>query len=406
MDLDFMPSPVADRPGLLIRDPRRFSDATVIVPPLLVRALGCFDGRQTARDLRDALAATVGAADAATVADRLLKALGESGLLDDERYADMRSRREQEFRQAPTREPAHAGGGYPDDRARLDQTLAGYLAGHPAGQPADPLVGVVAPHVSPEGGPRCYGAAYRALPPGLEERTFVILGTSHYGEPNRFGLTRKSFTTPYGAAETDGALVGELARAAGEGAHVEDYCHAVEHSIEFQVLFLQHVFGPRLRILPVLCGALLANGRAAGGGARPPEKSDDAVARFIGALGEIGAREGRRLVWVLGADMTHVGRRYGDAAPARADEGDMLDVAARDRQRIDRIAAGDADGFWDLVHDRRNRSDDDDDLKWCGTSPIYTFLRAMPDARGKLLAYQQWNIDDDSVVSFAAMSFR
>jgi AmmeMemoRadiSam system protein B len=392
MDLDFMPSPVADRPGLLIRDPRRYSDATVIVPPLLVRALECFDGRHSARDLREALAGTVGPADAATVADRLVKALGESGMLDDERYADMRSAREREFRQSSTREPAHAGGGYPDDRAELRRTLAGYLAGHPAGR--EPLVGIVAPHVSPEGGPRCYGAAYRALPPGLAERTFVILGTSHYGEPNRFGLTRKSFATPYGAASTDGALVDELASVAGEGAHVEDYCHAVEHSIEFQVLFLQHVYGPRLRILPILCGPLLA-------GARRPEKSDDAVARFIGALGEIGAREGRRLVWVLGADMTHVGRRYGDAAPAHADEGEMLAVAARDRQRIDRIGAADADGFWDVVHENR-----DDDLKWCGTSPIYTFMRAVPGARGRLLEYQQWNIDAESVVSFAAMTFR
>jgi MEMO1 family protein len=79
-------------------------------------------------------------------------------------------------------------------------------------------------------------------------------------------------------------------------------------------------------------------------------------------------------------------------------------VAARDRARVERIEAGDADGFWELVAER-GEQDGYDDLKWCGTSPIYTFLRALPEARGRLLGYDQWNIDEASVVSFGAMSF-
>ena len=47
-----MPSPVADRPGLLIRDPYRYSDMTLIVPPVLVQCLQCFDGEQTDLDLK------------------------------------------------------------------------------------------------------------------------------------------------------------------------------------------------------------------------------------------------------------------------------------------------------------------------------------------------------------------
>ena len=77
----------------------------------------------------------------------------------------------------------------------------------------------------------------------------------------------------------------------------------------------------------------------------------------------------------------------------------MAAVDARDRQRIERINASDADGFWNLVQENR------DDLKWCGSSPFYTFLKTAPDARGELLRYEQWNIDDNSVVSFAGMAF-
>jgi predicted class III extradiol MEMO1 family dioxygenase len=97
--------------------------------------------------------------------------------------------------------------------------------------------------------------------------------------------------------------------------------------------------------------------------------------------------------------MAHMGERYGDPFKATADREEMEEVAARDLARIDRMERGDAAGFWELV--RANH----DDLKWCGASPIYTFLRALPLARGGLLHYQQWNIDPHSVVSFAGMRF-
>jgi hypothetical protein len=161
------------------------------------------------------------------------------------------------------------------------------------------------------------------------------------------------------------------------------------------VLFLQHVLGPSVRILPILCGpfARIFSSRAF------PEH-DPQVARFIDALGEMQAREGSRLCWVLGVDMAHMGARYGDSFEARANEEEMAVVAARDRGRISRINAGDAAGFWDLVRENR------DDLKWCGSSPFYTFLKALPQARGSLINYEQWNIDQQSVVSFAGMSFK
>ena len=173
---------------------------------------------------------------------------------------------------------------------------------------------------------------------------------------------------------------------------LEDYCHAVEHSIEFQVVFLQHLYGSDIRIVPILCGPL-------GPGAGRPEDLRP-VARFLDALGELADEEGERLVFVLGVDMAHVGRRYGDDSPARAGEGVMAKVEARDRQRCQRLAEGDADGFWRLVQENG------DDLRWCGAAPFYTFLRAARPVGGELLRYEQWNIDEQSVVSFAGMAFR
>ena len=77
----------------------------------------------------------------------------------------------------------------------------------------------------------------------------------------------------------------------------------------------------------------------------------------------------------------------------------MILVSERDNLRIQRVNASDARGFWDLIRENQ------DDLKWCGSSPIYTFLKAVPRARGTLQRYEQWNIDENSVVSFAGISF-
>lgn len=393
MDLDFMPSPLPDRPGLLIRDPYHYSDATLIIPPPLVECLRRFDGNTSELDLRADLVRLTGDVRVSELERHLVETLSKAGFLEDEIYYSLREQRRREFAESPARPPAHAGSAYPDEAEALRITFGRYLEG--AGAPAaDGLVGIAAPHVSPEGGWQTYRAAYSALSPAHRDRIFVILGTSHYGAPERFGLTRKPFLTPLGEARTEVALVDRLAARAPASIEMEDYCHATEHSVEFQVVFLQYLFGPDIRILPILVGSFA---RSLYEGGKPEDQ--EPIRRFIGELGELAAELGDRLMWVLGIDMAHMGRRYGDPFAAHAGRGEMAAVAERDRSRIERIEQGDADGFWELVQENR------DDLKWCGSAPLYTFLRAVPGARSSLRRYEQWNIDPQSVVSFAALAF-
>ena len=395
LSLDFMPSPDPERPGLLVRDPFRFSDSMLLIPPQLVATLACFDGEQTALDLRQTLVQITGEIQVGDIEKQLYDALSDAGFLEDAKFDELRSARLSEFAAAPKREASHAGSAYPETREEAAKALSEFMQGAPPPGSADSLIGIAAPHVSPFGGWESYRDAYATLRREYADRTFVVLGTSHYGEADRFGLTRKPFVTPLGEAQTASNLVDELAAAAPDAIRMEDYCHAVEHSIEFQVLFLQHVLGPEVKVLPILCGSF-ARSIYEGG---KPEANED-VQRFFDALGNISAREGDRLFWVLGIDMAHMGRRYGDTIAARADQADMLTVAVRDRARIDRLNQADSQGFWELVQENR------DDLKWCGSSPIYTFLKVNPQARGTMHRYQQWNIDEQSVVSFAALSFR
>jgi AmmeMemoRadiSam system protein B len=391
LNLDFQPSPIEDRPGLLIRDSRNYSDVMLVIPPPLVACLAFFDGEHDELDLKSALARITGELDVSEIQQHFIEMLSRSGFLHDHIYDELREQRHRAFAESPVREPSHAGSAYPAERAELQRTLAGYMNGSAAAMDGD-LIGIAAPHVSPFGGVETYRAAYSALSQEHRNRTFIVLGTSHYGEPDRFGITRKAFATPFGQVQTDAVITDRLAKQ--PAAIVEDYCHSIEHSIEFQVVFLQYLFGADVRVVPVLCGSFA---RSIYGGGKPEDNED--VCRFFDELGDIAASERSRLTWVLGIDMAHIGPRYGDRLPVRANQGQMLEIAERDRARIDRINAGDAAGFWDLVQQNQ------DDLKWCGSSPLYTFLKTVPGVRGALREYQHWNIDEESVVSFGALAF-
>ena len=385
-----MLSPVTDRPGLLIRDRLRYSDTTLIIPPSLIPALLLLDGTRTKLDLQAELARSLVIPEIGNAIGHLLEALSQAGFLEDETYAKLKQGRILAFTESPVRQAAHAGSAYPAEIGPLRDLMQHYLDG--AAPTRKGIMGIAAPHVSPQGGWQSYRAAYQELTPDLRDRTFVVLGTCHYGQPGKFGLTHKPFQTPFGKTRIDQTLVAELA--AQPAALLEDYCHAIEHSIEFQVVLLQAIYGADVRILPLLCGPF-ANTMHAD---EFPE-DDEHVKRFLEALREIAEREKQRLFWVLGVDMAHMGTRFGDTFAAHADRDEMSLVRERDMLRIERMNASDARGFWNLIKENR------DDLKWCGSSPIYTFMKVVPQARGTLHRYQQWNIDEKSVVSFAGISF-
>lgn len=391
LDLDFIPSPIEDRPGLLIRDSRGYSEYVIVIPPELVPLLEFFDGENTAAELREMLVKATGRLDVSDIVDNLLNSLSQAGMLHDDVFEGMREEKQRAFRESPVREPSHAGSAYPATTNELHDTIRGYLNGSTSN--ASDLIAIAAPHVSPFGGIESYRAAYGMLNDSYRDRTFIVLGTSHFGEPDRFGLTRKPYRTPFGDTRVDDTIVDRLAKQ--PAAIVEDYCHKTEHSIEFQVVFLQHLFGPNIKVVPVLCGSF-ARSLYEGG---MPEDNEQ-VRSFLGELGEVAALKGKDALWVLGIDLAHIGPRYGDPAPVRAHEGDMLEVGAIDKERLTHVNSGDSKAFWNMLQEGA------DPLKWCGSAPLYTFMKAVPQARGTLEHYQHWNIDDSSVVSFGALGFR
>ena len=162
--LELMPSPVPESPGLLVRDPFRYADGILILPPPLVPCLLLFDGRHDEADLREALVRLAGGdVEVGALLDHLRDTLSGGGFLENEVFEAMREARHQSFADQPRRPSLHAGTAYPDDPGALRALLSRYLEEAPrAARPAGDLAAIAAPHVSLEGGWRSYGAAYGA----------------------------------------------------------------------------------------------------------------------------------------------------------------------------------------------------------------------------------------------------
>ncbi|MGH9321755.1 MAG: AmmeMemoRadiSam system protein B [Vicinamibacteria bacterium] len=347
-DIDVMPSPIPDRPGLLLRDPIGYTDAVLVVPSPWLAVLSCLDGAHTELDAQALLTRLAGGEIVPLQSVReLLSILNQAGFLETDEFRTLKATKQGGFRRSVVRGPSHVGSAYPDTAPGIDERFEARFPSSNGGSVLPKAI--AAPHVSPDGGFASYRAAYEVNADGREP-TFVILGTSHYGPPERFGLTRKPFRTPFGAAEVASELHELLLERAGDAIVEEDYCHAPEHSIEFQVLFLQYRLRRKFRILPILCGPFADSLRTG----QPPERLDS-NRRFFDALSEL-ASTVPDLVWILGVDMAHIGRRYGHSDAVRATEGVMIEVAERDRERLDRICAGDAEGFFALVHPEQDPS--------------------------------------------------
>jgi len=158
-------------------------------------------------------------------------------------------------------------------------------------------------------------------------------------------------------------------------------------------VFLRYLFAGRrdVTVVPVLTSFVH---EALVQGKRPED--DPRVARFLDALHDTVATCGRRVAFVAGADLAHVGPRFGDAEPISPAA--LVRLGVDDGATLATMATGDAAAFFD------DAARDNDRRRICGLSPIWTLLRANGGRPGVLRQYGQWP-DPQAVVTFASMVF-
>jgi predicted class III extradiol MEMO1 family dioxygenase len=402
----------------VLSDPLKLSDKQVLLPLAGLALVELFDGTRTIPELAAEFTKRYGIRMEVEQVLGLATALDQALLLAGGKIeAAIES-----FRRETVRKPACAGGSYPREALALSGFLdAQYTrAGGPGGPPdfsrrsGGPVRGVISPHIDFHRGGQAYAHAWKAVAESCEAELFVVFGTAHAGTgPARFALTRKDYETPLGAVPTDLELVERLKDCyrGPDDLFSGEIAHRGEHSIEFQMVELAHLYGERsdrarkIRAVPILCGSIHdLLGQTNGASPEPARSptSDERLRTFHEALAK--ALEGiapERVCFVAGVDLAHVGRDFEDPPLS---SGDLETVLSRDKATLAIVTERrDPDAFHEDV------ARDQDARRICGHSAIVAVLEALRRAprptAGELLTHDRW-YDGSSSVTFASAVFR
>jgi len=384
----------------LVRDPRRLSSQELLVPADVAFLLTQFDGTRTVREAQLTYVRRFGSLITTDRINDLLTQLDEALLLDTERFRAFAAQVEADFRARPTRPMAHAGRSYDETAAAFIQTWQPRLEAArlpddfalDEGRPA-----LIIPHYDMSGAVDCYASAYALLQQTPQPDVVVILGIAHDGRESPFMLTRKPFETPFGALDTDAAIIEALAESAPFDVFADEFAQRDEHSIEFQAVMLHFLYCQAEeppKIVPILCGAYH---RSEGGLADPATL--EPVTGSLASLRDLLASDPRRIAIIASADLSHIGARFGQPPPLTQAH---LDLARRhDMALLNSAMAGDPDGLFTALAEAQDR------YNVCGFPAVYALLRVLMITSGRLLSYKQaTEPQTQSCVSFASVGVR
>ncbi len=381
-----------ERGQLWLYDPRRIAGPPIPISEFDLEAVNLFNGQLTIAEVHAALAVRFGAA---APSPQSLAAFAER--LDRELYLDGLAFRD--YLAGPHRRPACVGC-YPLEPAAIQAKMDRlFTAPGGPGLPSSHigtgarLRAVLAPHMDYDRGNVTYGHAFKTLIEQTDARLFFVVGTSHYS-PARFSLTRMNFVTPLGLVETDRASVDRIAAACGPSVFEDPFAHLPEHSIELEIVVMQHLLRDRpFRIVPLLVGSFgdCVASRTA------PETMPE-ISRMIEALRAAEAAAGEPVCYVVSGDLAHVGPKFGDADPVR--EPFLAESRRRDEAILERLKAADRNGYFEAI------AEEGDARRICGLPPTYVALAAARPTAGTALHYQQFvHPQGHESVSFAAAAF-
>lgn len=221
----------------------------------------------------------------------------------------------------------------------------------PVETPLRSLVALVSPHAGyMYSGPVAAHGFYFASTCGQPD-SVVILGPNHTGIGSGISVvTRGAWRTPLGDMDVDPELARSI-QASSQLIDIDESAHRYEHSIEVQLPFLQYVYGPRLRFVPI-CMMLqdLTSSRDVG----------EAVAKAI---------KGRNVLIIASTDMTHY------EAQRTAEKNDQLVIDTI--LRLDEAAL--------------QRTVETHGISMCGYGPVSAAIvasKALGASHGERLAYQ------------------
>jgi AmmeMemoRadiSam system protein B len=396
---------------MALRDPSGFA-SSVVLPREAAIVAALMDGSRDLTEIQDEFERQVGERLSPDELEGLIEQLDKRCLLDNERFRARWKAEVETYLNAPVRPAAHAGAAYAGGSAELTAQLDGLFTSPRGPGVCGPpgsrmngrgrLQGILSPHIDLRRGGPAFAWAYRRLVEESDADLFVIFGTAHQWMGNLFSASKKHFDTPLGVVQTDKKFVGRLgqklsAQPGGKELNLfaDELAHRPEHSLEFQVVFLQHLLGEhrQFKVVPILVGSFHEFIRQ---GRQPAESPK--VQAFTAALQACVADHAGKVCFISSGDLAHIGQRFGDER--RLTPAALERQSQDDRQLLATAGRVDAAGFFQHVADQQDRS------RICGLSPTYAMLAAMRPRRGEVLTYgQAVEPDGTSCVSFGSVAF-
>jgi MEMO1 family protein len=399
--VNVFPVRISNETLICLQDPEGISENPLFFSPRAYYVLALFDGRHCTLDIQAEYMRQFGEFLYAEKFQEIVDQLDQNLYLENERFREALGKIEARFKTSPVREPAFAGKSYeahPNElRTRLNQYFEKEGGPGPVGQkaPNGGLRGAIAPHIDLQRGGSCYAFAHREIGVRNDARCFVILGVAHAEMKHPFSLTRKTFETPLGKLDVDQELVESIQSRCSYDLFRDEGVHRNEHSVEFQCLFLRHLYPEpaSIKIVPVLCGSFH---EAIDQSVSPMELNP--FRQFVDALSESVSARREKVFYLASADLAHMGLQFGDRKGV--EEADRGALEGADREMLGYVERMDGEGFYSFILRERNQR------KICGLPAIYTLLNVMEAKAGRLLSYgQAYTPEIRSVVSFASLGF-
>ncbi|WHZ14867.1 MAG: hypothetical protein OJF52_001707 [Nitrospira sp.] len=396
-NLQFSPIKEGEEQYVVLWDPTGLSKDKLVLPMSYFFIVQHLDGEHTVQDIGAMYLKRFGEFLMPNKVEQLLADLDTKLFLEGEKTEQAKRQALESYRQAPCRLPAFAGRSYEADAAKLRAQIKGFFtskegpeikASEHAGKSIKALV---APTYEPKHAGPVYAWAYKELQEARQPDLYVLIGTAYSGLGQLVAVTDKDFETPLGVVKVERSITDRL-RALVPSAFTEELAHQNEHALEFQLPFLQESLGKDrpFTIVPILTSFSADS-------LRDPQVRER-VEMFLEALKGTLAASGKQYCVVAGAELAHIGMRYGDSAPPTDFSFHRcMQIDLEMLKHVENRAPEEFAQFIQKENDQRRIS---------GFSPIYSLLRLIQAETGQVLRYDRGITDQyNSTVTYASMAF-
>lgn len=382
--IDAIPSSYQGKPVLLLRDPIGFCEEIVILPQHMGILLLLLDGKHTLEDVQKEISKHFKKEIPLEEIKKIIEFLDDKGLLWSKKFEEIKNKAYEKWLSLRVRPMAHANQAYPLSPAEAKFFVEDILKLAKEDTSSNPPKVLIAPHIDLRLGARGFAESYSRfkIPTGAR---IIILGVGHHLD-YPFSVLTKDIATPFGIVRNDKGGFFYLANSKKIQLFPDHMAHKLEHSIEFQLLFLHYLLKDEFVVLPILMGPLVTL-----------IQNEKLVKDLAIALSEL---IDDQTYIVLGIDFCHLGLRYGDPFSASFEHGQK--AIELDKKLIELSFNGNSKELLELIKENEK-------MKICGNSCLYLLSLILENIKlkGNCEIYYQDVIPfgQGSVVSIASAGY-